>query len=32
VFLHVPRLEGEEQVAVGVKVVEELIRALVGVL
>jgi hypothetical protein len=32
VFLHVPRLEGEEEIMVGVRVAEELIKALVGVL
>jgi pyroglutamyl-peptidase len=31
IFFHVPRLEGEPQVKVGVKVTEELIKALVGV-
>jgi pyroglutamyl-peptidase len=30
VFLHVPMLKGEGNVAVGIKVVEELIKALVG--
>lgn len=30
VFFHVPKLEGKEQVEVGVRVTEELIRALVG--
>lgn len=32
VFLHVPRLEGEEEIMVGVRVAEELIKALAGVL
>ncbi len=31
VFLHVPKLDSEEQVQVGIKVVEELIKALVNV-
>ncbi|KAF2832537.1 peptidase C15, pyroglutamyl peptidase I-like protein [Ophiobolus disseminans] len=32
VFLHVPRVETEEEVRIGIRVAEELIRALVGVL
>lgn len=32
VFLHVPRLESEKEVKVGVRVAEEVIKALVGVL
>jgi pyroglutamyl-peptidase len=31
VFLHVPKLEGEEEVSVGIRVAEELIKAMVGV-
>jgi pyroglutamyl-peptidase len=31
VFFHVPKLEGEEEVSVGTRVAEELIKALVGV-
>lgn len=32
VFFHVPKLDGEEELQVGVRITEELIKALVGVL